>query len=123
MSLSCDCDIDWCPEPGDVIRYSPSDYTELKGKRRCRCISCKELIDLGSLVGVFSRYKIPDNDIECRIWGEEGEIPRAPFVMCESCTDIYFSITELSYCISGWNMKEALKEYHTLRELGLEKAP
>ncbi len=122
MSLSCECDTDWYPEPGDTFWYWPEDYSILKGKRRCRCVSCKQLIDLGSLVGVFPRVKVPSGDIEERIYGEDGEIPRAPFIMCECCTDIYFSITELGYCISGWDMKKALEEYHTLRKLGLEKA-
>lgn len=101
MSISCDCDIDYCPEPGDVIWYWPADYTELSTTRRCRCVSCKQLIDVGAVTAEFPRYKIPDSDIEERIYGEGAEILRASFYMCESCADIYFSILELGYCMDG----------------------
>ena len=119
MSLSCDCDIDWYPDPGDVIGYPPDEYTILDTPRRKRCMSCKELIALGSQVGRFEHYKIPEGDIEERIYGDDGEVPRAPRYMCEACMDIYFSLTELGYCISDNNMRAALTEYQTLKKTGL----
>lgn len=119
MSLLCDCDIDYCPEPGDTIWYPPADYSTLSTTRRKRCCSCKELIDVGALVAEFPRYKVPEWDIEERIYGEDGEIPRASFHMCESCADIYFSIKELDYCFDDWDMRAVLKEYHQLKKGGL----
>jgi hypothetical protein len=118
MSLSCECDTDWYPEPGDIVWNSPGDYTELKTKRRCRCISCKELIDIGAITIEFPRFKVPDGEIEERIYGEDGEIPRASFYMCETCADIYFSISELGYCLDDWDMRQALKDYQQLQKLG-----
>jgi hypothetical protein len=96
MSISCDCgggDYDW-------YYNAPTEYSKLHGDRRKRCYSCRELIDLGSDVGVFGSWKVPSHDIEVAIYGEDGEIPRADFFMCETCTGLYWSITELGFCVS-----------------------
>jgi len=113
MGLTCDCDTDWYPEPGDWMwSDSVSDYMSLSGKRRKRCCSCKELIDVGSLVTRHNRVRIPDTDIEVRIYGDDGEIPIAPDWMCERCSDLYLSLEELGYCISPRDdMRDLVKEY------------
>jgi hypothetical protein len=111
MSLSCDCD--WYPEPGDTWVDAPYDFAELDTSRRKRCKSCNHLIDIGSLALKFDRYKVPDTDAEVRIYGEEGEIPIAPYYLCESCGDIYMSLSELGFCLNMTeSMKEQLEQYH-----------
>ena len=82
MPLSCGCD-DW-PEPGTVIWYDPDGYSTLETKKRQRCCSCNELIEIGATVGVTHRYKVPEFEIEIDIYGEDGEVPRASKYMCET---------------------------------------
>ena len=57
--------------------------------------------------------KIPYTDIELSIYGEDGEIPLAPFYFCEICADLYFSLFELGFeCLGpGEDMREMVKEY------------
>ena len=119
MTLSCDCDIEYYPDPGDTTWYYPNTYSTLNTTRRKRCVSCKSLIDKGSVVAEIVRVKIPGHDIEIAIYGDEGEIPLASHYLCEECADIYFSITELGYCFSDWDMHKALKEYQQIKQLGL----
>jgi hypothetical protein len=113
MSLSCECDSDWYPEPGDEL-YScgVQEYSEFTLKRRKRCCSCSEFIEIGSLCVEQQRYKVPEDDIEINIYGEDGEIPISSHWMCEQCSDIYFSLEELGFCVwPGLNMNELLLEY------------
>jgi hypothetical protein len=97
MSISCDCD-----GGGDYDWYytAPQEYSKLETSRRQRCYSCRELIDLGADVGAFPSWKVPSDDIEVEIYGEDGEIPRATKYMCETCTGLYWAVTELGFCIS-----------------------
>lgn len=61
------------------------------------------------------RVKIPDTDIEYRIYGDDGEIPRAPAYLCETCADLAFSLEELGYCPQPWeNQRELVAEYAEL---------
>lgn len=114
MPLTCGCD-DY-PEPGMVIWYDPEGYTTLQTKRRQRCCSCGDVIEIGATVGVTQRYKVPETEIECRIYGEDGEIPRASKYMCEECTDLLLSLREVGFCVyAGENQKELLKEYQQLK--------
>jgi hypothetical protein len=96
MSISCDCgggDYDW-------YYNAPKDYSVLRTNRRQRCYSCRELIDLGSDVGVFDNWRVPSTDIQVRIYGEDGEIPMADHYMCETCIGLFWAITELGFCVS-----------------------
>lgn len=114
MPLTCGCD-DY-PEPGTVIWYDPEDYTTLQTKCRQRCCSCGDVIEIGAIVGVTRRYKVPETEIECRIYGEDGEIPRASKYMCEECTDLLLSLREVGFCVyAGENQKKLLKEYQQLK--------
>lgn len=110
MGLSCSCDYDL--EPG-MVGYEPyEDYTTLIGKRRTRCCSCKDLINLGAVVFGFYRFKVANYKIEEAIYGEGGEVPRAHHFMCETCGDIYNSLDELGFCLDiDNNMNTLLKEY------------
>jgi len=114
MGLACECDTDWCPEPGDWMWSGDvsDDYKPLTGQRRKRCCSCKELIDIGALVIEHGRAKIPESEIEISIWGEDGQIPIASDWMCECCGDLYWSLDELGYCVSPReDMRQLVKDY------------
>jgi hypothetical protein len=109
MGLSCDCgggDYAWWYEP-------PDDYCKLTTKRRRRCFSCKELIDIGATAAKFDRWREYRNDIEWRIYGDD--VPLSPEYFCEECADLFFSLDELGFCITlteGESMKDLVSEYH-----------
>ncbi len=111
MGLSCKCE-DFDPEPGEIVWEFPREYSAYPRKRPAKCCSCEEKIIQGSICGEIKRFKIPDNDVEIRIYHEDGEIPRASRWMCETCTDLAFSFEDLGYCIQPWeNQRELVKEY------------
>lgn len=116
MSLSCDCDIDWYPEPGDTyFDEEPKDFSVLNKARGLRCCSCNSLIKPGATVLKFTRVKIPNSDVEIKIYGEEGFINRAPRFQCETCGGIYLSLTDLGYCTSPTgDVLDALSKYHAI---------
>jgi hypothetical protein len=60
---------------------------------------------------VFRRFQIPKTDLECDIYGEEGEMPRANHYLCEACGDQFFNLTELGFCFDYRDIWEALDEY------------
>jgi hypothetical protein len=114
MGLMCECDSDWYPDPGDWMwsGHVSDDFKPLETNQRKRCCSCKQLIDIGSLVIEHGRARVPDGDIEERIYGEDGQIPIASDWMCETCGDLYFSLDELGYCMNPRDdMRELVKEY------------
>ena len=117
MPLSCNCDTDWYPDPGDWYFECPSDYTTLrehapKKKVRVRCLSCNCLIGFDDVVIAFPRTKIPGNDVEVAIYGDDGEIPIATKYHCETCADLYFSLEELGFCCQpGVDQRDLVKEY------------
>lgn len=110
MSLSCSCDFD-----GDFDWYymRPEDYSTLKTKRRKRCSSCGDLIDIGAISTSFDCWRPPRDEMEERIHGEDGEVYTAPMRHCERCADLYFSLRELGFeCVGpDEDMRELVKEY------------
>lgn len=104
--LSCLCDYD-----GDGWwYYKPDDYQMLTTGRRCRCCSCHALIDIGAQCVRFSRARHARSEIEENIHGDVIEL--AYWYMCEPCGDIYYSLSELGFCITlGDSMPELLEEY------------
>jgi hypothetical protein len=125
--LSCSCDTDYDPEPGEIF-YTPRqdmDFETLATKRRQRCKSCKRLINIGETVLRHDRARYPRNDIESRIvlgmWLEDAfccnyMIPIADHYHCERCGEIYLNLTSLGFdCLMpDEDMEAALKEYHKL---------
>ena len=107
MSVACDCDSD-----GDWYYYGPADYSVLNTKRCRKCFSCGERISIGDVCAEFPRYRHGnewnDSDlIKMRVYGDE--IPLTVWYACETCADLYFSITELGYCVmigDGMTMAE-----------------
>ena len=111
MGLSCECG-DF--EPGDLDEwwYAPSDYSTMpERKRRARCVSCKKPIENGATVTEFERRRHA-NGFEYDKLGLE-EVPLAPYWMCETCSDIYFSLVELGFCmnIAEDSMQSCLRDY------------
>ena len=112
MSLYCSCP-EWDGGPGSWVYYSPHDFTKLKTKRRKRCSSCEELIDIGADCLKFQRNRAPYTEIERDIKGDEIEI--APLYMCEACGEIYLNLEDIGYCLNPCDDMEAcLKYYHEL---------
>ena len=104
--LSCHCpniDYDW-------YYFIPNDYSVLNTSKRKRCASCKQLINIGALCTKFECWRPSQSDIEERIYNEE--VPLAYKYMCEECSDIYFNLEELGFCVNlGDSMQELLQEY------------
>lgn len=107
MGLACECggDYEW-------YYYTPKDFSILKSRRSCRCVSCSELMSPGTEVLKFERYRDVRTDIEERIHGDEVEL--APQYMCEECGGLFLSLSELGFCISIGEqpMKELVAEYN-----------
>jgi hypothetical protein len=115
LSLSCSCDYDG----GDNWKYTPpKDYSTLATKRARRCCSCKEKISVGDMCGVFHRSRPPMGDIEERIY-DGNDVDMSTWYMCEECTDQYFNLTALDFCImlggDDGNMKLLLKDYQQMK--------
>ena len=86
-------------------------------KKPKRCISCSELINLGSVSLEFERERQPYSEVEEKINGEGELIPMGSWYMCEKCGEIYLNLEALGYCLNPKDcMKSALKEYWELTE-------
>ena len=120
MSVYCSCDYEL--EPGDIKWFNSDDFKSLSSSRRQRCRSCGELINLGSDCVEFHRAKIPDHDVECAIYGEDGEIQMASHFLCEECGGIWFSLYELGLCVDyDCNQRDNVAEFNSMQE-GQRKA-
>lgn len=109
MGLTCHCDSDF--DAGDKLWMEPEDYKPLATKRARKCCSCKTRIEVGELCAEVPRIKIPETDIEIRIYGDEQK-PLASAWMCERCADLCFSFMELGYCAEPWeDQRELLADY------------
>jgi len=93
MGLTCECGDDY-----EFYYTPPEDYTELKTSKRKRCVSCNNLIDIGSVVTIHYCWRSPNSEIEEKIHGDEVAI--ASKYHCEECADIEFNLTELGFCIN-----------------------
>lgn len=114
MSLTCGYN-ELELEPGQTVYYYPKDFEKLEGKRRKRCTSCNKMIDIGSFVVPVYWFKVPENDIEINIYGEDGEIPRATTYLCETCGEIHLNLLDLGYHVYyNDDMRQALKDYHAI---------
>ena len=106
--LSCSCvydDIDY-----SWYYYPPSGFSVFARKRRKRCCSCCQPVEVGAVCVSFARNRWPRSDIEEKIYGDEVSL--APFFMCENCGEIYFNLSEIGYCIPlGDDMRNLLSEY------------
>lgn len=111
MALSCSCDFE--PEPGAKCWLAGEDFSKMPLlSRRKRCCSCNHLLEPGSEVVKIARNKIPETDVEVKIYGEDGEIPLATWYLCEKCGEIYLTLAEIGYeCIYPPDTLDAQEEY------------
>lgn len=110
MPLACYCD-----DEGDWFHEPPSDFSKMPvlGVRH-KCCSCGEWIKPLSDSGRFHRWHYPQDDIELRIhdYDETAQVYMADHFMCETCTGLYFSLSDLGFCLNlGENMIALAKEY------------
>lgn len=118
LSCSCDYELD---SPGAWAYYPPKDFTKLDTKRRKRCCSCGQLIDVGGECLNFQRERAAYTDIEVRISGEI--VGMAPLYMCEACGEIFLNLDALHYCLDITKpMAGYLDEYHRLTGFKKEAA-
>lgn len=113
MPLSCSCptvdDAEWW-------WYSPEDYSTFKASRRKRCKSCGTLINQGAVCTEFRRSR-QSTYMEEKIFGFSDDIELASWFHCEKCADLYFSLSELGFCVSPEDdMRELVKEYAEMKE-------
>lgn len=133
MGLYCGCDYnDWEPEPGVWFYWFSNqelDFEKFDMKRRKRCVSCGQLINIGSQVIKYHRYRYPYNDIEANILGcdpelnEEPPIKVADHFHCENCGEIYLNLTSVGYeCLApNESMTDSLKKYHEISGFEAER--
>lgn len=111
------CDYDDYAEPGDVYWYGPNrnDWRAYDFKRARKCCSCGSRIKptgFGKDYLEFTRYKIPDGDVEVRIYGEDGEVPRASWFMCFECGWRYYFLDRFGYAIRIYESMQDLMGQH-----------
>lgn len=110
MSLSCSCG-EW---EGEGIGWDiPDNFTKLNTKRAKRCQSCNRLIKVGDECLEFTRFRATRDEIEYKIYGEDGIVYLASYYFCEECGEIYLNLENLGFCIdiSEDNMQSLLEEY------------
>lgn len=112
MGLSCSCP-EWDGDPDSWCWFEANDFEKFNAKKRKRCCSCKNLVDINTDVLKFYRMRSAKTEIEERICG--GEIWLAPLIMCEQCGEIYLNLQAIGYCLTPTDdMRECLSEYHEL---------
>jgi len=110
MPLTCDCGYDY-----DYLYVPDKNYSILETKKRKRCVSCKSLIDLGAIVLALACERYAKSEVEEKIYGEGCDVPMATKYYCEQCADLFFSLTELGFCIDlDDDLRELAKEYNTV---------
>lgn len=112
MSLYCGCN----EESSEWYYYPPDEYKKYEKNRRKKCCSCHSMIGCGDICTEFKREREAKTDLEALIKGDW--VVLADWYMCEECSDIYFSITELGYCVTLDSMHDAVKEYAAIAARG-----
>lgn len=75
-------------------------------------MSCGELINTNEYVAKFHVFRGPNSYYEINRFGEHEEIPMAPRYFCGHCSEIFFNLEDLGFCVnSSENMKDLLREY------------
>ena len=112
MGLSCGCDYDDWDGDGTAY-YKPNDFIKMPWfDRRKRCLSCKSFINPGEQVAKFDGFRMPNCDYEINRFGDGTEIDMASKYLCEKCSEIFFNLEDLGFCVDMFeNMNDLLEEY------------
>lgn len=88
------------------------DITEYTHARGSRCKSCKKMVRKGTECLAFDRLRMPRNEIEERIHG--NEVYLAPWYYCERCAYQAVALNALGFTWEvGWdNMQHLVTEYN-----------
>jgi len=111
MPLTCSCDWDYEFEPGewqfDSFWLENIDFEPFEGKKRKRCCSCGDLIDVGSPCIKHGRTRYPYTDAEARIscgyfdledaMCNEPSIRMSDLVQCEKCGEIWLNLQSVGF--------------------------
>lgn len=104
MSISCGCG------DSDCYYVTPDDFSRLEAKRRKRCVSCGDLIDIGAECVVFPCFRPAATLVEERIHG--NEVPMAARHMCARCGEIFLNLSAYGYCVTlGGDMRDDLRAH------------
>lgn len=129
MPLTCGCGYDFDFEPGDwyfePVCIEKIDFELFEGKKRKRCCSCNELIDIRSPCIRYSRYRYPYTEAEARITGysslessmnDEASIKMPDLFHCEKCGEIWLNLYSVGFeCLyPNENMLKMMEEYREL---------
>ena len=120
--LDCSCEYEFDIFDSDTPWYQePNNYSVLSATRRKRCKSCDRLIDIGSIVGKFERFRWPRTEVELKIYGEtqepEAMIKMTPHYLCEDCMDMYYNLSTLGFCVNIYeNQFVLLSEYIRMKD-------
>ena len=110
MSVTCACDYGY--DGGSWWYEHDREFTVLKTRKRRRCWSCNELIDIGAECGILSRFRAPLSDVEESIYIDI--VPLAPAHLCEECYGLLLSVEEAGGCVlleKGERLKDAVAEW------------
>lgn len=104
MPLTCECS-----EDGEWTFYPPDDFTVMQ-QPRGRCSSCGSVIRAGDTIVEFYCERVPRHWVEEKIYGDY--VPMRLKRLCERCGGLYFSLSELGYCVApSENMMDLVQEY------------
>ncbi len=123
--LSCDCNYDFDESDFGEWYDFPEDFSRLETIRRRRCRSCNDLIDVGSLVCEFPRWRWPRDDVEEAIFGIGCELRLASIYYCEACGEIFLNLSAIGYCMElNDSMTDCMKKYQEIvKQKKLDKTP
>ncbi len=117
MTLSCDYGCDW--GPGCTMWWPAEAWSQHQRKRPPKCCSCAAPVPASKDCLTFHRYKVPEHAAEIRIYGEDGEVPRAPWFMCWECGWRYLALGRHGYAVPiADDMRKLMIEHDDLVQSG-----
>lgn len=120
--MTLTCDFYYEPVAGDVVWNHASKFTQHQRKRAPKCCSCGGAVPAGVDCLEFPRHKIPDNEVEFRIYGEgdwDSGPPRASAFMCWECGWRYLGLAGHGYAINIYDdMRKLMIEHDELTAAG-----
>ena len=95
--------------------FDSPDFVSYARDRARRCANCGTRVAPGDLVVEIERYKVPEHDIECKIYGDDGRVPMATRYLCEECGGLHYSLQDLGFCnVHYSDITTAMQEYREI---------